>query len=113
MRITQTHLTFFVRRKHPTLAAMIRKTLQPSVTIHECINAHANLRAEYLSASNLVNLVLMARKRGESDLANYLHQLSRNPGTIINPQRRAAFAKKWSARITQERIRRYLNENIR
>jgi hypothetical protein len=46
---------------------------------------------------DLLALLQMHRRRG-GDVLQYLMQLTGDPGSV-NPEKRAAFAKKWAARM--------------
>jgi hypothetical protein len=77
---------------------------RPDAAIHACINSHAGLRSDSwdMSAHNLCMLVRSARKRGE-DIRKYLRGIATDPGTVINPQQRSRFARKWLARLEERR----------
>lgn len=64
-----------------------------------CINDHAGIKFEHSDASNLMYLLRLMRKRGE--MVDGLRRMAVTPGTVINPKRRAAFCKKWLARISR------------
>lgn len=90
--------------KRPTVA-------DPMKLIHGCINAHAeesdSLRR--MDANNLMSLCRSVIQRKE-DLVELLRRLSVDPGTVINPRRRAAYARKWGERILKQRRKRAVAE---
>jgi hypothetical protein len=64
------------------------------------VNAHAGVRGSdgERAAHNLLAIVRGYRRR-KVDLGAELRQLSTNPGCAINPEKRAAFARKWARRL--------------
>lgn len=74
--------------------------LPQATTIDSVINAHAQARLTRgeLAAHNLLAIVAGKRRRGE-DLEAFLALMVTRPECASNPEKRAAFAKKWLARI--------------
>jgi hypothetical protein len=74
--------------------------------IDDVINAHAGVNgtAGEMSAANLCSLVRSFRRRG-ADLTEELQKLVVQPGCVIHPEKRAAFARKWTRRLMAEASR--------
>ena len=119
MNLTTAHAEFWRQRKGTPGWA---KTLGAAakVTIDSVINAHAsNPKRRQSSKSlsnecavhNMINIVRGFLKHPHSqfygncqgDVVRYLLALAANPGTIINPQKRQALARKWAARLMKLR----------
>ena len=125
MRLTNEHLRFWQARKatprwavehgvtgKPPLGATQHRERPPH--IHELIAGHAGDRSIYgwVRASNTVHLLKMARRRGE--LTARLKEMALNPGTLIGPERRSAFCRRWYERVTGEKLGGQIdNEAIR
>jgi hypothetical protein len=68
--------------------------------IDDVVNAHACLRptAGEVAASNLLSIVRSRRNR-DDDLVQWLEGIARHPECAINPEKRAAFARRWAKRL--------------
>ena len=106
---TETDLKFYESKRVPQWAAPLvaarakrfgADTL-PAV-IDDVVNAHAGLRmtSGECAVHNLLSIVRGDRRRGRS-LEQRLAQLATEPGCLINPEKRAAFARKWARRMQQ------------
>jgi hypothetical protein len=96
MKLTQTHVNFWhAHLQQPRWIAIMQDR---SPAIDACVNAHAGVRERDSTAYNLLALCEGQKRRGDL-LLPFLLQVAANPGTLINPARRAAFARKWAARI--------------
>lgn len=64
------------------------------------VASHAGIRptSGELAASSLLSILRSYRRRG-GHLEGYLAEIRQNPGCAINPEKRAAFARKWACRI--------------
>lgn len=64
------------------------------------VDSHAGVRstAGEIAASNLLAILRSYRRRGV-DLRKSLLKIARMPECAINPEKRAAFARKWAARL--------------
>lgn len=103
MILRQVHLDFWYAVKGvPAWADRLttQKKKTPQELIDGCVNAHGIAIYDTLPAQNLCVLVKWARNRGDN-LLKYLRFISLNPGTVIRPERRAAYAKKWAKRLSQ------------
>ena len=71
-------------------------------TIDIIVNAHAGVRhsSGEMAAHNLLAIVRGYRRRG-IDLENKLRFLAGHPECLIDPKKRAAFARKWATRIAR------------
>jgi hypothetical protein len=69
-------------------------------SIDNVISAHAGVRDTpgEMSAHNLLVLVRSFLRRNK-DIVHELQKLANSPGCAINPEKRAAFARKWSNRL--------------
>jgi len=112
VKITQSHVDFWARKKGPKFLqeyyrekddkrnkSYLRAWVGPLFDINDLIPSEKMTDGEG-AASNLLNLCRSYRKRGE--LREKLRRLAVNPGTVIQPQKRAAYAKKWLKRIEDE-----------
>lgn len=98
MKITKDHLLFWQDKK--CLLPTWYQDLIPKmhhVSIHTLINSQVS--SEWDEAHNTLAVLRMARKRGA--LVEVLARMAQCPGTVINPQRRAAHCKKWLKRILE------------
>jgi hypothetical protein len=70
--------------------------------IDDVINAHAGIRSTSgeCAAHNLLVLV-RSHLRRKVNLVEELQKLAVQPGCAINPEKRAAFARKWAQRLEQ------------
>jgi len=104
MLITKVTLDWYRQRTCPQWAkGVIAK--EHRISIDAVINSQAgnpDRQRDYnFSAHNLMGLCKAYIRRGE--LIEQLRIISLEPGTVIQPQRRAAFAKKWLNRILKNR----------
>jgi hypothetical protein len=53
-----------------------------------------------VAAYNLLSILRSYRRR-KLDLASELNKLAANPECVINPEKRAAFARKWARRLVE------------
>jgi len=94
MILTTSHLHYFQsRRPLPAWAKPLTQRLQPAVSIHECVNKHAGQgrpTSADMAKSNTNNLIRSYMKRGE--LLPNLKRIAIHPGTVIDPELRAAYA---------------------
>lgn len=107
MRITRTHIDYW-RSKQPVPGWIDRHVSggKINITVHECINDHADIRCTdgERSVHNLLALLRMKKrqqlrsKEGPSLLA-YLDSLAIQPGTVCSPEKRSSFSRKWARRI--------------
>ena len=104
MNITKTHLDFWLEKNKPKWTKRMKKPFYPSFMpsinlIDAVVNANASLKSAKNEADihNTLWLARSAQKRGELRLM--LAKLSVEPGTIINPQKRAALCKKWLKKL--------------
>jgi hypothetical protein len=95
----------------PSWASRFTEKVVPDVD--GCVNAHtgAKVTSGELAAQNLLALLRGHRRRG-GDVVQYLTQLSRVPGTSMNPEKRAAFAKKWAARMQKSQKENEVAMNV-
>ncbi len=104
MRITSTHVAFWCQRSGlPRWATTITAKTDPRVTVDMLINSQVDRANDStkIHASNLLGLLRSMRKRGE--MIEGLKRMAQDPGTVINPKRRAAYCKKWLRRIEKGR----------
>lgn len=102
MTITQTHLDFWQSKQpRPSWAAGLRRGPEMVSRIDSCINAHAGIRTTETTTANL--MVLCRPHHADGTLVDFLERLSVNPGTSVNPRKRAALAKKWRRRLLRNR----------
>jgi hypothetical protein len=107
MIVTETHLRFWQsKQRQPAWTAALDARRQPApvTPIDSCINAHAGIRPidHEMAAHNLLVICRSHIRRG-GDLVEYLRKLAWEPGTIINPELRSKYARKWAARIARDR----------
>jgi hypothetical protein len=104
MKVTQADYAFWSAKRAPHWAASFASKQQQSSGaggVHHCINARARTRGVEqfeLDAGNLLAIIRMVRARG-ANLQDYLRQMARVPGTVIRPERRAGYARKWLRRL--------------
>ena len=98
---TKMDLEFFESKRVPrwALPLLARPVAQSSI-IDIVVNAHAGYRTTpgECAASNLLEIVRSHRRRG-LDVERYLAQIAVEPGCLINPEKRSAFARKWASRL--------------
>lgn len=112
MKITQAHVDFYRRRKAPasslvgkiapvTPKSWNRPDMGPS--IHTLINSQAPRQQQpdrHHDAGNVLAILHSVRKReGAKGVREWLRMMADKPGTVIRPERRAAYSEKWLARI--------------
>lgn len=102
---TQIDVDFYLsKQKLPAWAQKVQKIQEAKFDAAEgiefIVNAHAGVRGSdgERAAHNLLAIVRGYRRR-KVDLGAELCQLSTNPGCVINPEKRAAFARKWARRL--------------
>lgn len=97
-------LRFFNSKRVPAWAWSLMKvrplSWSPVDHIHYVVNEHARLRptSGETAAGNLLAILAGYRRRGV-DLEAKLLEIARHPECAINPEKRAAFAKKWARRL--------------
>lgn len=116
MNLTGIHAEYWRQRKAPIPGWAAGFMPRARVDIDACVNQHSEpkpRRADGVHAcDNLLAIIRSHRKhiarthRGDSNaefrvsaLACYLEGIAQQPGTVCNPEKRAAFARKWAARI--------------
>jgi hypothetical protein len=100
---THADLRFWqARQALPDWARTLReKVTSPShETIDYVVNEHAKSRptAGECAASNLLHIVRSMRRR-KLDLVQELRRMALQPACAINPEKRAAFARKWADKL--------------
>jgi|688.fasta_scaffold03312_19 hypothetical protein len=104
MNITRTTLTWFRQKTEPRWASqLVAKEIKTS--IDEVINSQSGYGKDidrHFVAHNLMTLIRGNRKQGK-DILVLLQNLENDPGTIIQPQKRSAFARKWAKRLQKQR----------
>jgi hypothetical protein len=108
---TETDLRFYEAKHVPRWAAPLIKArakrpgaeLLPAL-IDDVVNAHGGERmtSGECAVHNLLGIVRSYRRRG-LDLEQRLSELAREPGCLINPEKRASFARKWARRMQEQR----------
>lgn len=100
MRLTSVHATFWQQRRGPKWARSFDRPHSRPTNIDLCVNEHAGYRPTegQVAMHNLLVLLRHVRRRNE-DVRAYLHRLSVEPGTIIRPEKRAAYAKRLLKRL--------------
>lgn len=100
MKPSQVHLDFWNTRKVPVPRfASGWKTVRNRPTIDQVINANAGQRTDCFAACNLVELLkLMRRNHPRTSLWYQCERLAHIPGTVIDPKRRASYARLWAKR---------------
>lgn len=106
----ESDLRLFEAKRVPAWALAMRAGKKSAVTRHPdarelidfCVNSHAGIRpaAGEMAAGNLLAIVSSWRRRGK-DLAQELEVVSRHPECVQNPEKRAAFARKWAKRLAR------------
>lgn len=94
MELTSDHYRFWNQKKMPALAKAVNPRI-PEVSVHRLIPGNIDQGRD---ASNLLSILKLTHKRGEL-LATTLIRLSIEPGTVINPRKRAAYCRRWLKRI--------------
>ena len=108
MKLAPVHLEYWHARNAPTWAAQCHKqdkhtrarlAMLRARLVHRCVNAHAGEdREAFPDAANLLGIVGMWRRAGDDILRN-LDRIAISPGTVVNPKRRAGYARKWAMKI--------------
>jgi len=99
MKITQSHLVYWQAKKagSPKWASSLKKP-DNMPSIHALINSQAkDARDRDYVAQNTLAILTSTRKRGQ--MIEWLEKMAKNPRTVINPKRRAAYCQKWLAKI--------------
>lgn len=91
-------------RPFPAWVATVERHHPPNLgeAIEHCVNSHGGLESTdgELAAMNLIEILRSMRKRGKV-LDVELGRIALAPGCLIGPEKRAAFAKKWCAKMQQ------------
>jgi len=106
MNVTKTTLDWYRQKVEPRWAKRVLAK-DRKISIHEVINSQSkadNAKRLSLASDNLLNICRLYRKRGE--ILSHLWDIAYTPGTIIDPERRAAFARKWARRIEKSRLQK-------
>ena len=100
MILTSIHADYWrSKQKAPAwVQAQDTKHRNSKVSIHDCINAHAGIRVVISPAQNTM-AILRGYRRRKGSVLSILDQMAAHPETTIRPASRAAFSKKWAARI--------------
>lgn len=102
---TRTDLEFFQSRQRlPGWIGRIVTKSQlppPHALIDDVVNAHAGVRVTSgeVAVHNLLSIIRSYRRRG-ADVVQELRRLAEYPECAINPEKRAAFARKWARRLS-------------
>lgn len=110
IRLTDVHEQFWAARHRPLWSSHIKRSERRKAgpSVHECVNAHANISAlaqdRGFAVHNLLGILRMARKRGQHEVRAHLLCMVIDPGTVIEPERRTAFARKWLRRMSRPRV---------
>lgn len=102
MQITQAHLTYWQAKKtgSPKWANSLKKP-DNMPSIHALINSQTKeTRDRDYVAHNTLTILVSSRKRGV--MLEKLEGMAKNPGTLINPKRRAAYCRKWLKKIKEK-----------
>jgi hypothetical protein len=101
MFTTKTDLAFYQSKRLPVWAQNLERRELTAPALIDCVvNSHADVRvtAGELVACNLLSIVRSYRRR-RLNLAHELRKIAANPGCVINPEKRAAFARRWLRRL--------------
>ena len=101
MNLKLIHLQYWRQKKAEPRWADALVTKERRISIDCVINANAGIKVrDYeIDAGNVLEILRLAGKRGKADLLEKLRRMSVSPGTVIRPERRASYCKKWLARI--------------
>lgn len=94
-------LEFYQSKRTPAWAKRIEKPpASISTAIDTCVNAHAGFRYTKgeLAAHNLLTLIRGAVRRNQ-DLRQCLLVIANHPECLLDPHKRASFARKWARRV--------------
>lgn len=104
MRLTRTHLLFWLQHNTPEgLARLVEKPSTP-ISVHECINSHAAWKPSH---ENTIHLLRLHRATAikmfgpEYSILRYLMELGAIGWSFHNMPRRAAWARRWARRIAK------------
>lgn len=114
MTLNQVHVDFWTAHqpqpkwisqlKQQQAARDSRHDIRAFGMIDSCVNAHAGNPErkidKHFTSHNLLAILQMRRKR--SPILPLLLEIAHTPGTSIQPGKRAAFARKWAARIKRD-----------
>ena len=104
MKITRAHYDFWCQKKMNVSwykPSNRMNLLTTNISIHKLI---PNNDKDYLEASNLLSILKSIKNRkGSNKLVEALFDMGKNPGTISNPKRRAAYCKKWLDKIIKNK----------
>jgi hypothetical protein len=104
MRITRTTLAWFRQKTEPSWASELVAE-ENKISIDDVINSQSDYGKEvdrHFVAHNLMSLLRGYRRRGKDPLI-LLDRLASDPGTIIQPDKRSALAKKWASKLRKLR----------
>ncbi len=96
MKLSKAHVDFYVAKKYPP-PKFGAKWADKTPNVNDLINYSAGVKLDY-DKGNTNNL--FKNKKGR-ELKNYLLHLSRDPGTIINPKKRSAYARRLLFKLHQ------------
>ena len=94
MRLSKGHLDFYMSKKYP-LPKFGNKWAETTPDINDLINYSSKMKLDY-DKGNVNNFI--KNKKGR-ELRKYLRHLITEPGTIINPKKRSAYAKRILKRL--------------
>ena len=100
MKITKTTLDWYRQKTQPKWAKSVLEK-ETKISIDGVINSQSGYGKDidnHYAVRNLLSLCKSYRKR-KLDLVKELKRISNCPGTVICPEKRASFAKKWANRI--------------
>lgn len=98
MKITKAHLEFWASKKAPKVLLAHRGHV-PS--IHDLINSQVEVPRKQRDCENAVSnlLAILALKRKRGVMLEGLYEMARQPGTLSNPELRAAYCRRWLRKI--------------
>lgn len=104
MNITRVHLEFYRSRK-PLPKWAQKFNSYNLVTVDHVINANAGVKfftdGERSAYNLFLSILIKSYRRREPTLVRILNDISISPGTVIHPEKRAAYALKWLKRIAR------------
>ena len=94
-------LHFYNSKKTPAWAKKIQSNVISS--IDDCVNAHAGItsKSNEVAYHNVMVFIKGWQRRNE-DVLDHLEQIAMHPECAINPEKRAAFAKRLIRRLTSQ-----------
>ena len=112
MILTQAHIEYWRDKKAPppSWAKKVKNhdlvsARRESTRIHSLINAHAGIKLAHLEAGNTLAVLALVRKReGKDGVYSTLMAMANKPHPFATAKR-TAYAKKWLARITRQRVK--------